>query len=457
MTYDQTSDHYRHAVEIARMALSDDPRAGVRYPGYASDLGDIAAHLVAVSALRRTNWGISKAIAKHVDAGREAIAQLSLHTDDPAPTAVRAGYSSTGVSGTVGSAWSLNSGHLNHHGETWLVSNHARGLFREYPNVHPDYERMTQRYRDELRGVGVPEAVVARAAVRQGRNPHGGPDDGRMWTTFRVPMEDGRLDHEAHMVHLVHQSSTLVGTSMHTYARQALAVHLNQAQLGRMANAAEMLALDAVEHLRHVEFGEVWLHAVHVDRGLKMKDSAVFHVEVSGLSSALRQVPMVAVMTGEIGLASPTTSSLPDVVKEQQERSRALGRLGGPTIDRTGRLFMEAAEHVPSDLIDALARNVVNVETRLHAGYGTKAWFKISNGRITAAVDISAEVRWKHDHLEIRRTLPETVVATLPGKPASVVMDHPALAGITIRTARMKDGRLIVGLPPVWEMLDGQS
>lgn len=447
-----THDTYTEAVALAREALRDHPRHAVPFPGYASTLGDIAAHLVARAAVRRKGWNTVKAVEHYVSAGRNAIDQLSLATNDPAPGASKAMFSG-GLAGRVGRCWKLNQGYMNHYGETLLLSGTLPGLFKDLPLVEIDNDDMTLRYREALSREGLPDEIVTRSTVITGDNPHGQPDK-RLWTIFHTPMKDRRLDHNPTMVDLPHNSTILVNSSMATYARQALILWQNLDRIRDMVESAEDIAIEAMSQVPGLIFERTTLYSVNTGRGPNLKDAVVLHMHYTGLSEGLREMPILAIMTGEIGLRRPTTSTIPGMLKPQKKRFEALRRLGHPTIDRTGRLFMEAARHVPDDLIDALKRNESQAETRLHAGYGTNAWFKISNGRVTASLEVAAGVHWKHDRLVVRRSFPETVVGTLPGRPATTIIDHPALEGATIRSARMKDGSLIIGIAPIWEKLE---
>lgn len=432
--------------------LEEHPRSHLTIPGYASTLADIAAHMVATAAVRRHIVNVDRAVARHIDAGRLAIALLSMETSDPDPSVSRTPYSNT-VEGVVGTKWQYSLGQINHYGATSRLSGSLRGLFERLPALEPDHDELTRRYRGELIMASVPADIAEAAVVQRGSSPHRF-DDSRPWTEFLVPMPDRRLDHRGHVVDLMHQSTIQTSNSMAQYARQAAKVHENLDTIGRMADAAEEIAFEQTIDVPELDCKGVRLYSVHIHRGLKMKDNVVLHIDLEGLSEAFRRIPVLGVMTGPIGSTCPETTNLPEMVKIQQKRARAFKRLGHPTIDRTGRLFMEAAEHVPDDLLKGLKDGLTNIETRLHAGHGTKAWFRIDNGRITAAVDISPEVRWKNDRLEIKRHLPETVVGSLPGRPGTVIMEHPALENTVIRSARMEKGRLVVGIAPIWEKMD---
>jgi hypothetical protein len=445
-------DGYAEALALALAALAASPRGTLRMPDSASTIGDVAAHLVACAAIRRRREDPVKAVERHVRQGEEAIATLSTLTDDPDPTAVR-NPTPPVLSGIVGKPWALNSGFLHHYGRNWQLSGTMPGLYLTLPTMHPDLDEMGLRFRRELAGLGLPADVVSKGIARAGRNPHGEEDE-RPWTEFALPMDDERLDYAGSILNLGHQTAHNVQESIRSYARQAAEVHWNADSLSRMMNEVENHCLDAEEDAPSLRFVNASLYAVSVGRTGKLKDSVVIHANFTGLSEALLDIPIRAVLTGAIGTTSPSTTTTADMVKDQIRRQRAKARIGGPTVERTGLALLEAAGIDVGAMRAGLRDKLTVLDTRVHAGPGTNAWMRVATGRITAAVDISKETRWRHDQLEIRRALPESVMSTLAGRPVTDVVGHPALEGAVIRSARMSKGRTIVTVEPRWQPLD---
>lgn len=449
----QVTSGYERALAIAREALDAEPRARLPMPDSASSLGDVAAHLVASAATRNPRQRIEGAVARHLKAGMDAIVQLSVLTDDPDPTAPVAATIGPQVKGKVGREWSFNGGFVHHYGHSWQLSGAIPGLFLTLPRLHPNMDEMGRRFRSELEDAGLPSDVVARGHARAGVNPYG-LDDERPWTEFVLPMVDRRLDYVGSIVDLGHVSSFRERDSLGTYARQASAIHENAESLSRMMDAAEEVCMDAADEVPSLQFEDVSINSVSIGRIGKLKDAVVIHARFKGLSEALTRIEIKGILTGNIGMMEPSTTSTPQMVVEQLKRYRALTRLGGPTIDRTGLDLLRAAGHDVDEMLDRLRGKLGMVDTRVHAGTGTNAWLRISAGRITATVSISPEARWKHDHIEIRRELPQSVIASLAGRAASDVVGHPALHGATVRSGRMLRNRALVSVEPRWEPLD---
>jgi hypothetical protein len=434
-------DNYERALQLASEALGADPRSGIALPETPTTAGHMAAHLVASAAIRRRKETPEAGVRRHIEAGREAVGLLSSLVTEPRTLA----------SGRVGSDWNYNAGFLSHYDEKWQVSGVVPGVFRLLPRMTPDLDTMQQRFRDRLAAAGLPKGELRRAVVREGSNPHGTEDD-RPWTEFRLEMDDPRISLSNWIVDLGHKADLPLDASLRSYASQAVEVYLNAASLKRMADRIEMLCMDAWDDAPMLRLEGVSLYAVSLTRGGPLKDSVVMHASLTGLSEALTETPVRTVYTAHLGTDAPRHTTMSAIVNVQAERSRALSRIGGPTIDTTGRDLLSAAGHD----VDAMIRGILTLddrEKRVSAGRGTKAWMNASGGRITSAVDITPEARWKHNEMEIRRTFPESVLSGLVGRSAHDVLNHPALRETRVTSASTRNGRTIVKIAPRWEPL----
>jgi hypothetical protein len=66
-------------------------------------------------------------------------------------------------------------------------------------------------------------------------------------------------------------------------------------------------------------------------------------------------------------------------------------------------------------------------------------WFRIKDGKFTCKVELNESVTWEKDCLKIRPMIPETITASLKGKLASEVIDHPIADMIgSVKSAKNK-------------------
>ena len=77
--------------------------------------------------------------------------------------------------------------------------------------------------------------------------------------------------------------------------------------------------------------------------------------------------------------------------------------------------------------------------------------FMMRDGRLSATVQLGEGVTWRNRTLQAAgQTLPQTLLAVLPGRPMHSVCGHPSLADMTVATARNDaKGRLTVTAEPV--------
>ena len=80
----------------------------------------------------------------------------------------------------------------------------------------------------------------------------------------------------------------------------------------------------------------------------------------------------------------------------------------------------------------------------------------IDRERLRAVRNISPTVRIDGAVLKARITLPDTVMAALPGRPLTAVLDHPALTDpeLAVSSVRCKDGTLLVHTDSTVELAD---
>lgn len=446
---DEQRERYLIALPIAAAMLSSDPRYDLSITGYRTTVGDVAAHLIASSAARRRIGDPKAAVASLEIQGREAISQISLATNDPDPAAVR--LRKDGVEGRVGSRWILDSGMLKHYGESFYLSGCLRGVHDILPQVDPDIEGLTSRWKDALLDAGLPMDVLDTAHVVVGEKPYELPDGMGVYTSFILPMRDRRIDAKGHILNIHHQSHVLQRNSIHDHAVRAVAVHAMQNDLIHMCNHAEDIAFGACDKVEDLHPDRIELYTVYLRSHLNRENDAVFHVFFHGISEAFRPITLRSVMTGPIASGRVKHIKLDEMVREQKQRSKARRRLGRVMVERTGRLLMEMTEGVPKGLLRNMDEGDGN---RIHAGYGTRAWYRVHEGRITANVDVSSEVRWSNTHLEVKQMVPQSVALSLAGRPTTDVVQHAALEGTTIKSAKNMDGRLIVNVEPIWEEFD---
>ena len=441
-------DKHRQALDLARRLLADDPRADLPMQGYAATAGDVAAHLVANAATRRGNARIDRSVPKLIEAGRQAIIGLSAYTTD---RHARAGTYGGEVKGTIGTEWRYMSGDVYHYGHSWKLSASTRELHRRHPTTLPDLDECGRRFRQALRAEGVPENVVGGAYALIEKPEYGG-DDEHVWTGFVMPMEDRRLDIVQTIVDIVHTSTVVVASSLTSHAKAAAAVHRHRDSLARMLDHAREVCMSSMGQYEHVGYESVKLRSVYQGRG-KLADSVSIHATLLGLSEALTRREMTCVLTGKLGETETERSNLNSILEDQKTLASARRRLGRATVDVTGRAFMAAAGHDVAAMLDGIFDYGPKTSPRISAGKGMDAWFRITKGRITANVQVAPEARWKNDHLELKRQLPQAIMNSLAGRPATDVVDHPALEGATIRSVRTMRDRTLVMIMPRWEPL----
>jgi len=441
-------DKHRQAVDLARRLLADDPRAHLPMKGYAATAGDVAAHLVANAATRRGNARIDRSVPRFIEAGRQAIVSLSAYTTDRHP---KAGPYGGEVKGTVGAEWRYLSGDVYHYGYSWKLSASTHDLHRQYPATLPDLEEYGRRFREELRGEGVPEDIVNGAHAFIEAPDHGGATE-HVHTGFVMPMDDPRLDIVQTIVDIVHISTVVVSSSIARHASAAAAVHRNRDTLSKMLDHARDVCMSCMDDHEHVAYESVRLKSVYQGRGT-LPDAVSIHATLLGLSEALTRREMICTLTGKLGETQTERSNLDSILSDQKTLASARRRLGRPTVDVTGRAFMKAAGHDVDEMLGGMCDYGTKNGSRISAGQGKDAWFRIAKGRVAANVQVAPEARWKYDHIELKRQLPQAIMNSLAGRPATDVVDHPALEGATIRSVRTLNNRTLIMIVPRWEAL----
>lgn len=404
--------------------------------GYLATPAEIASHIVARTVAARRGKVKTAVWRLYGKADDIAKALRPLTTPNAAPQSVSG--QGTGI------GWSLSDGFLHVADEMYRLSAAVPGIHRRLPEVDADDGALTLTFRRHLASAGLGDAIVDGASVATSTAAGGA------WTQFRVAMPDDRLSHVNEIENAAHLPCSRIDAALAHLAAMAAKVRDNAARLSRLADAVEASAAERVAPLADMGMtaGRPRLSQIANDRNRRIDDLVTMQVPVGTLTPGLQPITMTAHFHCPLGLIHPTEDTMNHLIERHIQRAGWVRRHGGLRIERTGIAVLEA-RGCDVDGMVAKARSAMFEMTPR----GVSSYVRIDQGRLFATAPLSKDVTWRRDLIDIPGTLPETVMAALPGRPARSVVDHPALEGAVISRCVRKGRRTHIHIEPRWETM----
>lgn len=449
------------ATEIAIKSLSSHENFEDTYLEYKATLGDIASHLVAYAAVKKTKGSLEDAVASYLKSGFDVLTKLA--SSNKAYKADK-DFADRGIEGRVGANWIINGHRISHFHDTWLISRSVRGVHKTLPLTHNENDKIKSYLQFKLKKKGLPDSLIEQVELTSSTTKW--TDRSSTWTNIKVPMGDPRVNMKISYEDADHISFEFIKNSLTHFAMNVESCWEHRLLIEDLLDICEkdvtyrIFDLEYISirnrsrlpNVKYASFKNSSVYNVISRKGMGKPDGIVIHLEVAGLSESLLEYRHKVVMTSDASRKSNITTNFDSIFEGHSKRVKALRKLGGPVVEQIGLSFMEAAGYDQDRFREAVEKtNMTVFDVSLSKGKMASGKFKVSCGKITASIRLNDEIQWAYNHLRIRRKIPETLVCSLEGRLVTDVVDHPVLVGKKITTAKMNNGQLEIGIEPVWK------